>query len=106
MGELLASLFVCMDIFSEEYVKSCQGESFHPQSFSSTHSPSPTTFINSENPHSSMKQSKKIHSVVPIADDGAGYMHQTPCSHAPLSKRYLKKRFGVWYEKDILLRST
>ncbi len=106
MGELTASLLLSVSLLSQEYISSCSaspGSStginaygyFHPQSFSSSSSPS-----NSSKFH---KRTRKIQSVVPLSMVEPSLI--SPCTHAPLGKSDLKKKYGLWYERDILLRA-
>lgn len=113
MGELIASLFHAMGIFTEEYLNTDALQSFHPQSFSSTHTfPSKTLprFNSSESGERSRSPkvlpegyTNSIH-----GNSGKGPQRFTQLStlnHTPLSRRDLKKKFALWYERDVLLTS-
>jgi hypothetical protein len=118
MGELLAALFHAIGIFSEDYLNSCNGQPFHPQSFSSTHTTSNqgTLFRSNTSDHHSGKWTRKG-KILPIGESGSGrgdggvkgtqgLTQISACNQTPLAKRDLKKRVAVWYERDILLASS
>jgi hypothetical protein len=118
MGELLASLFHAMGIFTEEYLNTSAVQSFHPQSFSSTHTSPARTFFRFESGSGWRSRSPKV---LPITEGYKGSMggggggssgkgpqrftQLSALNHTPLAKRDLKKRFSLWYERDLLMAS-
>jgi hypothetical protein len=130
MGEFLASLFHAMGIFTEQYLNTsaAAGQAFHPQSFSSTHTAPKTKtllrFNSAESGSATASAGARVRSpkVLPITDSSGGgsgrgksqsnkdsqmrFTQISDLNHTPLARRDLKKKFALWYERDLLMTSS